>query len=193
MSEDKRAANESAPPATPQSSMQDIIKSISRIIDEDNRVAPSPPIIPRDRDKHGVLELTEVVEADGSLRRLDGSGAAAAQPGHETLSPAVATQKTTAPSAVAAPPQPEEGRDHLLSAATSEAAIAAFGRLEAAATEQRPAPGPALGPGSRTLEDIVRDALRPLLQVWLDQHLPDLVERLVQEEIRRLVRDARLR
>jgi cell pole-organizing protein PopZ len=50
-----------------------------------------------------------------------------------------------------------------------------------------------LGHTGRTLEDIVRDALRPMLQAWLDQHLPRLVERLVQEEIDRLVRAARLR
>jgi cell pole-organizing protein PopZ len=54
-------------------------------------------------------------------------------------------------------------------------------------------PGPALGAAGRTLEEIVRDALHPLLRAWLDAHLPDIVERLVQEEIHRLVRAARPR
>jgi cell pole-organizing protein PopZ len=32
--------------------------------------------------------------------------------------------------------------------------------------------------------------VRPLLQAWLDEHLPGLVERLVQVEIARIVGDA---
>jgi len=35
--------------------------------------------------------------------------------------------------------------------------------------------------------------LRPLLQDWLDGHLPAIVERLVREEIARVVGEARLR
>ena len=38
-----------------------------------------------------------------------------------------------------------------------------------------------------TLEEIVRDELRPLLRSWLDTHLPGLVERVVRSEIERLV------
>jgi cell pole-organizing protein PopZ len=46
-----------------------------------------------------------------------------------------------------------------------------------------------LGNGAITLEDIVREELRPLLKAWLDQNLPAMVERLVQREIRRITRD----
>jgi cell pole-organizing protein PopZ len=45
------------------------------------------------------------------------------------------------------------------------------------------------GPGV-TLEDIVRESLKPLLREWLDCNLPDLVERLVRKEIERLVTGA---
>lgn len=38
-----------------------------------------------------------------------------------------------------------------------------------------------------TIEDIVRDEIRPLLKNWLDEHLPPLVERLVRLEIERVV------
>ena len=37
------------------------------------------------------------------------------------------------------------------------------------------------------LEAIVRELMRPMLKDWLDQHLPSMVERLVREEIERLV------
>ncbi len=47
-----------------------------------------------------------------------------------------------------------------------------------------------LGDVGRTLEDMVRELLRPHMKEWLDAHLPQLVERLVREEIARLVREA---
>ena len=36
------------------------------------------------------------------------------------------------------------------------------------------------------LHSLVSDLVRPLLREWLDAHLPDIIERLVREEIRRL-------
>ena len=38
----------------------------------------------------------------------------------------------------------------------------------------------------RTLEDLVREMLRPMLRAWLDDNLPTLVERLVLVEIERI-------
>ena len=41
--------------------------------------------------------------------------------------------------------------------------------------------------GRPTIEDIVREEIRPLLKHWLDTNLPPLVERLVRAEIERVV------
>lgn len=41
-----------------------------------------------------------------------------------------------------------------------------------------------------SLEDIVRDELRPMLRAWVDANLPSLVERLVREELDRVARRA---
>jgi cell pole-organizing protein PopZ len=41
-----------------------------------------------------------------------------------------------------------------------------------------------------TLEDIVREMLRPMLKTWLDDNLPGLVERLVRAEIERVSRSS---
>jgi uncharacterized protein len=41
---------------------------------------------------------------------------------------------------------------------------------------------------SRTLEDLVREMLKPMLKSWLDDNLPGLVERLVRAEIERVAR-----
>ena len=43
-----------------------------------------------------------------------------------------------------------------------------------------------ISPGGRTIEDHVLEMLRPMLREWLDNHLPQLVERLVQREINRI-------
>ena len=42
--------------------------------------------------------------------------------------------------------------------------------------------------GIRTVEEVVRELLRPLLKEWLDENLPTIVERLVQQEIDRMIR-----
>jgi len=39
-----------------------------------------------------------------------------------------------------------------------------------------------------TLEDVVRETLRPMLKSWLDENLPGVVERMVQAEIERITR-----
>ncbi len=44
---------------------------------------------------------------------------------------------------------------------------------------------------ARTLEDLVKDMMRPMLKHWLDDNLPVLVERLVREEIERVSRGRR--
>jgi len=87
------------------------------------------------------------------------------------------------------PPEPairavEEARKqfvpdrNLLSAATANAVDSAFNSLAHTV----------LGNNARTLEDLVKEMLRPMLQHWLDNNLPTLVERLVRQEIERVAR-----
>ena len=45
-----------------------------------------------------------------------------------------------------------------------------------------------LSNNARTLEDLVREMLRPMLKSWLDDNLPGLVERVVRAEIERVAR-----
>lgn len=45
-----------------------------------------------------------------------------------------------------------------------------------------------LGDGGRTVEDIVRELLRPMLRTWLDRHLRPIVSRAVEREIARVAR-----
>lgn len=45
----------------------------------------------------------------------------------------------------------------------------------------------AVSRGGTTIEDIVREEIRPVLKAWFDTHLPSLVERIVRSEIARVV------
>jgi uncharacterized protein len=66
----------------------------------------------------------------------------------------------------------------LLSTATSAAVDSAFNALAQTVLVQN----------ARTLEDLVREMLRPMLKSWLDDNLPGMVERLVRAEIERVAR-----
>jgi cell pole-organizing protein PopZ len=76
------------------------------------------------------------------------------------------------------PPATQSG---LLSAETNAAVTAAFGSL---ATTM-------LTENSRTIEDLVKEMLRPMLMAWLDDNLPGMVERMVRAEIDRVARGGR--
>jgi cell pole-organizing protein PopZ len=76
-------------------------------------------------------------------------------------------------------PQP---RPRPLLSPTSDAAVAnAFGELA----------NTIFGDKTRTIEGVVEDMLRPMLQSWLDNNLPSLVDRLVRDEIERVSRRRR--
>ena len=83
------------------------------------------------------------------------------------------TDRFTAPAATA-PVEPPRG---LVSAPTNNAVAASFGSLARTVASN-----------SRTVEDLVTDAVRPMLKSWLDENLPALVERLVRAEIERVAR-----
>jgi uncharacterized protein len=76
------------------------------------------------------------------------------------------------PSFDASPPPP------ILSQSTVSAVESAFNTLAHTV----------LSNNARTLEDLVKEMLRPMLKSWLDDNLPGLVERIVKAEIERVSR-----
>ncbi len=79
----------------------------------------------------------------------------------------------------ASEPAPAPKVESLVSDHIASAAASAFGALSAAVTMPK---------GERTLEDVVRELLRPLLQQWLDAHLPGIVQQTVEAEVDRIAR-----
>jgi uncharacterized protein len=164
--------------------MEEILASIRRIIAEDGEqpdaAAPAPTAAaaqPAAAAKgEEILELTEVVQEEHAAPDPPGPVPAPAAP---ELEP---------------PPSPTADAERLVSEAAAAASLAALAQIRQLGprNDQRMSDIP-MGEGQRTIEDMVREMLRPLLKEWLDSNLPHLVERVVQEEVSRLVRDVQRR
>jgi cell pole-organizing protein PopZ len=135
--------------------------------------APPPPPKPRPAPMPDVLDLTEAMAAPAppppppaasNFRTIDGA------------SDVVFTERA---SPAAPPPPPPVSPDRaLISNATLSAVDSAFNSLAHTV----------LGNNARTLEDLVKEMLRPMLKSWLDDNLPGLVDRIVRAEIERVSR-----
>ena len=198
-------------------SMEEILASIRRIIaDDDARaketvtpkpvpaapvappslvaVAPIAPAEPKveakseperkpepepEPDSVDILDLTESMEVQNmgeAFPKLDADNDVAF------------AAAATAPKVVAPPPTVVEARRQfsreteadrsLLSSSTTAAVDSAFNSLAQTVLVQN----------AQTLDGLVREMLRPMLKVWLDDNLPSMVERLVRAEIERVSR-----
>lgn len=200
--EPKPGGAEGQPPGE-DGSMEDILASIRRILAEDQASPkPHPPAPePGRAPVEEVLDLTEQMLApeeppSSPASQSDIDTPLAGQPpspAQQRLTDAeidamFSAQVQTAQSS--APTQTEESR--LIGDSAAAATASAFAALRAARGQteapRRAVADIALGNGMVTLEQIVREELRPLLKAWLDANLPELVERLVKAELERLAR-----
>jgi hypothetical protein len=173
--------------------MEEILASIRRIISEDAEPGKAGAAAATSRDGE-VLELTNVVHDDGSV------GAAAAPPPEPprrrpaSLRPE--PEPAPEPRAARRAPEPrpmrnqsdldmvdKDDRDGVLSSQATSAISNAFGML----TREREV---SVGGAGTTLEDIVAQMMKPMLAAWLDEHLPEIVERVVQQEVERASRNS---
>jgi hypothetical protein len=169
--------------------MEEILASIRRIISEDDAPAPDPEVPaavhasepalhalepaphasgpePAAAAEDDVLELTDRLDEPAPLERL----------GDLDLMPAGAPEPARAP-------EPLFSSDEtIVSPPAASTAASAFGQLH------RQVLMPAEG---RSLEDVVRELLRPLLKGWLDEHLPGIVQSAVEAEVDRISRQRR--
>ena len=131
-----------------------------------------------------VLDLTEQMaepaqDETPSFQTIDGQSDAQPEP-RTVEEPRVAEEPHVAeePRRQQAAPQPAMIDRSLMSSHTSAAVDSAFNALAQTVLIQN----------ARTLEDLVREMLRPLLKSWLDDNLPGMVERIVKAEIERVAR-----
>jgi cell pole-organizing protein PopZ len=180
-------------------SMEDILASIRRIISDDQEVSPpSEHQEPSSSPLKNVLDIAElhvsplIGTSPNEPLLGPGSRGDAAFVDHrsdvETSSDwkAFDAPEEPAPTPIivpepvlkaAAKPAPTAA-DGLLSRETSASVSGAFNRLSETVKPAQP----------QTVEDLMKEMLRPMLKAWLDDNLPSLVERLVRAEIERVTR-----
>ena len=185
--------------------MEEILASIRRIISEDDGPAaaapqadvaveeppapePAPPSVQ-------VVELEDVevevkVEEEDVLELTDPEppAQAAAKPVESIGDIEAFAPPPRRPEPAPSQPAPafsayqsahDDEPDTLISPPIANQAASAFGQLSR--TLAMPTEG-------RTMEDLVREMLRPMLKDWLDAHLPAIVETAVQAEVERISR-----
>lgn len=189
----------------------------------DRGATPPQPLKPRSAAEEGgaasdaesdeeILDLTQMVGDDGTVVDL-----ATQEAQKKSADPDIELAEDNDPAAslfpekqegdereplrsaveAAKPSTPEQGQsghsDTLVSSATAAAATAALSEIASAI--ERKEEGVASTPltGGKTLEDLVREALTPHVKVWLDENLAPLVERIVREEIQKMVHRAETR
>ncbi|WP_189486851.1 DUF2497 domain-containing protein [Asticcacaulis endophyticus] len=177
--------------------MEEILASIRRIISEDDapeeaaeapaevavaepEPAPEPEPEPmaafeEDEPEDDVLELTEpyVAAPVASIGDLDA---------YEPVAAVAPPAPKPEPKPVYSAPEPDFGASRLVSDRTESTAANAFGALTNALLVPK---------DGRTLEDVLKELMRPMLQDWLDKNLATIVEEQVRLEVERIARQAR--
>jgi cell pole-organizing protein PopZ len=161
-----------APPAPAASNSQDDIDALLNGLDEATTAEEIRPPLP-DGD---VLELTDEMALPEppppSFRRVDPTDDLEFTEG--AAAKAAPRQPAFEPPPAESPVAPQQ----ILSRSTVSAVESAFNSLAHTV----------LSNNARTLEDLVKEMLRPMLKSWLDDNLPGLVERIVKAEIERVSR-----
>jgi cell pole-organizing protein PopZ len=173
-------------------SMEDILASIRRIISDDQEPVHEPAFRePESSPLKTVLDIAErhvasdlcletrEAEEEVLLSRddpfKDEQSIVHFTQDYEALRPAPRAATAKAPAAQPCENSPGEA---LLSRMAEASVCETFGRLNAIRAPSQ----------SPTVEDLMKEMLRPMLKAWLDDNLPALVERLVQAEIERVTR-----
>src|SRR5262249_4066835 len=179
------------PAKSQEPSMEEILASIRRIIADEEpakgtttedtteregaaappEIAPRPMTSPPPRVTPAAAAAPKTdEEIDSMLAHLR---ATSRQPPGASAQPGVSEA-----TAAGEPQRPAIEAHGLLPAATTAAVDAAFDSLARTAQARN----------GRTVEELVSELLRPMLKAWLDENLPEMVERLVRAEIERVSR-----
>jgi uncharacterized protein len=154
----KPVAPPPAPPPAAATNSQDEIDAMLAELDAPPKATPKPAAPAAE-----VLDLTEAMAAP-----------ATPPPGP---APSFRTIDAGSDVVFASRPEPQPERA-LISNETIAAVDSAFNTLAHTV----------IGQNARTLEDLVKEMLRPMLKSWLDDNLPGMVERIVRAEIERVSR-----
>lgn len=173
----------------PDQSMEEILQSIKKIIadeddgSEDESMAQAADAADAPSASEDVLELTEMVEADGMVSSVDNGPMDTAE----------------AETAVMMPPAEPITEPKMDTATTDTNALISEDVMQASASlmsnlrDKKPTETAPVGTSpsmpfrsGATVEDLALEAMRPMLKEWLDSNLAPMVERIVEREVRRI-------
>jgi hypothetical protein len=174
--------------------MEDILASIRRILSEDDAPAPSsePPAHehPPEPDSEDVLFLDPAmmvpeptpatIPEEAKMTGPSDQPHAFRPEGSPAPVPASAADNSSQAGSASVP---TPGKSGLVAPSAAAAAAASVDSLVRTLTNR----GTRTHTNGPTIEEIVREEIRPLLKAWLDENLPALVERQVRLEIERVV------
>jgi uncharacterized protein len=170
-----KAAPPVAPPTPAPSApnSQDDIDALLNGLDDATTAEEIRP--PEPEPEPDVLELTDEMalpdpQPQAAFRKVE-------PPDDLEFTEAAARTPSREPAYDLPPPSPMDS-PAILSRSTVSAVESAFNSLAHTV----------LSNNARTLEDLVKEMLRPMLKSWLDDNLPGLVERIVKAEIERVSR-----
>lgn len=146
-------------------SMEDILASIRRILSDDEAGAVPAPAAASPPSPPGAEPVVLTLQESMIVSEPEPPPSPPAEP---------------APTMAAAPPMSEPKNEP--AADSAHGSVAAM--LRSLIAERGAMAVHRSGP---TIEDLVREEIRPLLSQWLDANLPPLVERLVRAEVERAV------
>ena len=174
---------------------------------------PAPPPPPPPKPPEAANNQADI---DAMLASMDVAPVAAAPPPPKPVAPPAPDVLDLTEAMTAAPPPPPPVQNFRTIDAASDVVFAEGGSDPLPEPPRAPAPPPlldrglmsnatrsavdhafnslantVLGNNARTLEDLVKEMLRPMLKSWLDDNLPSLVERIVRAEIERVSRGGR--
>ena len=180
------------PPAGGQDqSMDDILASIRRILNEDEAAAEAAEVAEVAQPEAPTAEEPEAPPPPRAPAPefapppiAPSPPPPAARSGPEPLDLTADMLVSPPVQAASAPRMAMDDVSGLIAPAAAAAAAASVGSLLRAVSSER---GSQVYRGGPSIEDVVREEIRPILKDWLDHHLPPLVERLVRAEIERVV------
>lgn len=162
-------------------SIEEILGSIRRIIAEDDdapgaaKTGGHLDVMEREEDEEEPLELTNKVQSEElAPQEAEDMNVTFADPVVETSAAPVMPEERPAMS------EERNTAESLLSETTSQATANVMAQLarHTAINDE--------GHDGVTIENIVREMLKPMLRDWLDKNLPDLVQKMVARELDRI-------
>lgn len=191
-------------------SMEEILESIRRIIAEDEDGNPieaeavetadpseqedGSEITSEENVNDDVLELTEIIDDTPEAEEIEQSEEMEEEPVMENtaaqddtdilnnIDTALTVEETEEEA-----PKASEPDEALISGEIAKAASDKLKELKSNITKPAPVatPSPVTRNGT-TVEDLMVEAMRPMLKEWLDTNLPSIVERIVEREVRKI-------